>query len=72
MNTFGCSSSQAAPYPGSSINDCQRQFASVHEGGAFFCFCDGQVRFLSENIDFRVYRALSTIACNEILDDEDY
>jgi prepilin-type N-terminal cleavage/methylation domain-containing protein len=72
LNSFGCKTTMPSPSPGSSINDCQRQFSSQHEGGAFFTFCDGQVRFLSENIDFRVYRALSTIACNEILDDEDY
>ena len=47
-------------------------FRSPHEGGAFFVFCDGQVRFLSENIDMGTYRALSTIANNEIVDDEDY
>ena len=47
-------------------------FVSRHEGGAFFLFVDGQVRFLSENIDMATYRALSTIAGNEIVDDEDY
>jgi uncharacterized protein DUF1559 len=47
-------------------------FSSVHEGGAFFLMCDGQARFMSENIDFNVYRALSTIANNELIDDEDY
>jgi prepilin-type N-terminal cleavage/methylation domain-containing protein len=52
--------------------ECKHVFASVHEGGAFFVFCDGQARFLSENIDMTVYRALSTIANNEIIDDEDY
>jgi uncharacterized protein DUF1559 len=49
-----------------------KTFASVHEGGGFFLFCDGQVRFLSENIDTTTYRALATIANNEIIDDEDY
>ena len=48
------------------------QFGSMHEGGAFFVFCDGQVRFVSENIDMSTYRALSTIANNEVIDDEDY
>ena len=48
------------------------QFASMHEGGCFFAFCDGQVRFLSENIDLTTYRALATIANNEVIDDEDY
>jgi prepilin-type N-terminal cleavage/methylation domain-containing protein len=49
-----------------------RSFASRHEGGAFFFFADGAVRFLSENIDIGTYRALSTIANNEVIDDEDY
>ena len=46
-------------------------FSSMHEGGAFFAFADGQVRFLSENIDMTAFRALSTRANNEIIDDED-
>ena len=50
----------------------QYAFGSRHEGGAFFLMCDGQVRFLSENIDFSTYQYLSTIAGNELLDDEDY
>jgi len=47
-------------------------FGSLHEGGAFFLFCDGQVRFLSENIDLGTYHALASIMGNEIVDDEDY
>jgi prepilin-type N-terminal cleavage/methylation domain-containing protein len=47
-------------------------FGSMHEGGSFFCFLDGSAKFLSENIDKTVYRALITIAGNEIIDDEDY
>ena len=47
-------------------------FGSTHEGGAFFLFCDGQVRFLSENIDATVYKSLATIMGNELVDDEDY
>jgi prepilin-type N-terminal cleavage/methylation domain-containing protein len=47
-------------------------FGSDHEGGAFFLFCDGQVRFLSENIDTTAFRSLGTRAGNELVDDEDY
>jgi len=47
-------------------------FGSRHEGGAFFLFCDGQVKFISENIDMGTYRALSTLCGNEVIDDEDY
>jgi len=49
-----------------------RGFSSRHEGGAFFVFADGAVRFISENMDFATYQALSTVANNEIIDDEDY
>ena len=45
---------------------------SFHEGGAFFLFADGQVRFISENIDTDVCKALGTINGKEIIDDEDY
>jgi prepilin-type N-terminal cleavage/methylation domain-containing protein len=47
-------------------------FGSHHEGGAFFCFADGQVRFLSENIDQTAFSSLGTRAGNELIDDEDY
>jgi uncharacterized protein DUF1559 len=49
-----------------------RCFASRHEGGAFFTFCDGAVRFLSENIDSTTYNSLATRGGNELVDDEDY
>ena len=52
-------------------NGCQPA-CSLHEGGAFFAFADGAVRFLSENIDATTYKALGTRANNEIVDDEDY
>jgi prepilin-type N-terminal cleavage/methylation domain-containing protein len=47
-------------------------FGSFHEGGAFFLFGDGQVRFLSENMDQTTFSALGTRAGNELVDDEDY
>jgi len=63
-------------YPGGDtnvpMNGPNKGFSSMHEGGSFFVFLDGQVRFLSENIDTGTYRALSTIANNELVDDEDY
>lgn len=33
-------------------------FKSRHKGGAHFVFCDGAVRFLSENITYRTYQQL--------------
>ena len=47
-------------------------YGSKHEGGCFMLFGDGQVRFISENIDFTTYKSLSTIKGNELVDDEDY
>ena len=67
MNTYNPS----IPY--AYVNDPNYWDAhSMHEGGCFFLFGDGQVRFLSENIDFTVYGALATRAGNELVDDEDY
>ena len=65
--------------PGSCVPDCSTRdyvyggcFRSVHEGGAFFLFADGRVRFISENIDMTTYAALGSRAGNEFNDDEDY
>ncbi|MCA9068546.1 MAG: DUF1559 domain-containing protein, partial [Planctomycetaceae bacterium] len=41
-------------------------FRSFHTGGASFVFCDGSVKFLSENIDIDTYRELSTIQGGEV------
>lgn len=35
-------------------------FGSRHTGGAQFGMADGSVRFISENVDLRVYSALGT------------
>jgi prepilin-type N-terminal cleavage/methylation domain-containing protein/prepilin-type processing-associated H-X9-DG protein len=40
------------------MNTC---FGSLHSGGAQFCFGDGSVRFLSENINLAIYRTLGSI-----------
>ena len=41
-------------------------FRSEHTGGAGFAFCDGHVRFISENVDMDVYRATSTMSGGEV------
>lgn len=40
---------------------------SAHEGGVFAALTDGSVRFISENIDFGVYRGLFTRVGNEAI-----
>jgi len=47
-------------------------FGSPHEGGAFAGFVDSQVRWISENVDPTVFRALCTIRGGEVVSDEDY
>lgn len=41
-------------------------FSSWHTGGTHFLFGDGRVKFISENIDLRVYRAAITRAGGEV------
>jgi prepilin-type N-terminal cleavage/methylation domain-containing protein/prepilin-type processing-associated H-X9-DG protein len=48
-----------AGYYGYSLNGA---FASDHRGGGNFVFTDGHVVFVSELVDFKVYRAASTVA----------
>jgi prepilin-type N-terminal cleavage/methylation domain-containing protein/prepilin-type processing-associated H-X9-DG protein len=43
----------------------QNSMRSRHVGGAHASMCDGSVKFLSENIDMTVMRALSTMAGGE-------
>jgi prepilin-type processing-associated H-X9-DG protein len=40
-------------------------FSSYHVGGSQFLLADGHVRFVSENIDSQLYRALGTIQGGE-------
>jgi hypothetical protein len=44
-------------------------FGSQHSGGAQFCLADGSCRFISQNIDFTIFRGLGTRAGSEIIGD---
>ena len=70
-NTVSAAACNGINHPGNSTtaNSC---FYSYHEGGAFFTLCDGSVRFLSENMDNTVFKAVCTVSYNEIVDDEDW
>lgn len=45
--------------------DATSNFHSDHSGGANFLMADGSVHFISDNVDARPYRALSTISGSE-------
>jgi prepilin-type processing-associated H-X9-DG protein len=42
-------------------------FGSYHAGGAQFVFADGSARFISENVDMGIYRALGSISGGEVI-----
>ena len=46
------------------VND--QVFGSNHSGGAQFCFADGSVDMISDEIDFTVFQDMSTIAGGEV------
>ncbi len=45
------------------------QFLSRHGKGAHFLYGDGHVRFLRNSMDYKTYKALSTRAGNEVIND---
>lgn len=53
-------------YSDASNND-SISFRSRHPGGAFFAMCDGSVHFLTEEMDFATYQALSSRSAGETL-----
>lgn len=59
-------SSTLAPLNAPGLTDPAR-FSSYHRRGVHFLFCDGNVRFVSDNIYSPAYQALSTRAEREII-----
>ena len=51
----------------SSSVERQFQFSSPHVGGCHFSMCDGSGRFISENIDVNIFRALTTRNGGEVV-----
>ncbi|MBI2827206.1 MAG: DUF1559 domain-containing protein [Planctomycetia bacterium] len=62
-NPLACVSNRVAPLPqaewATGFHTCSG-FRSNHPSGGHFLFADGSVQFLNEQIDFILYRALST------------
>ncbi|HKM54282.1 MAG TPA: DUF1559 domain-containing protein [Isosphaeraceae bacterium] len=54
--------------PGDPTGDVN-QFLSRHGRGSYFAYCDGHVRFLRNEMNYQVYKALSTRAGGEIFSD---
>ena len=67
----GCAVPGINPPETSCSGSCERQFqfSSWHAGGSHFTFADGHTRFLTENINRDVFRALLTRYGNELTGD---
>jgi prepilin-type N-terminal cleavage/methylation domain-containing protein/prepilin-type processing-associated H-X9-DG protein len=48
-------------------NPCKRGFASFHSGGINFCFADGSVHFISNNVDMLQLGYMATVANGEVV-----
>ena len=55
--------------PGDPTGDVN-QFLSRHGRGSYFAYCDGHVRYLRNEMNYQVYKALSTRADGEVVSDE--
>jgi prepilin-type N-terminal cleavage/methylation domain-containing protein/prepilin-type processing-associated H-X9-DG protein len=55
--------------PGDPYGDVN-QFLSRHGRGSYFLYCDGHVRYLRNEMNYQVYKALSTCAGGEIVSDD--
>ncbi len=47
--------------------EIESSFGSYHGGGAFFCLCDGSVRFIADAIDRSAYRGLGSRNGREVV-----
>lgn len=65
----GCSNRVQQRMPCFSTVDGQHGAKSLHVGGCNALLCDGAVRFVNQNIDFNLLRALNTIAGGETIVD---
>jgi len=55
--------------PGDPYGDVN-QFSSRHGKGCFFLYCDGHVRYLRNEMNYQVYKALSTRNRGEVVSDD--
>ena len=55
--------------PGDPYGDVN-QFTSRHGGGCFFLYGDGHVRFLRKDMNYQVYKVLSTRNWGEVISDD--
>ena len=55
--------------PGDPYGDVN-QFLSRHGRGSYFVYCDGHVRYLRNEMNYQIYKALSTRAGGEIISDD--
>ena len=55
--------------PGDPTGDVN-QFLSRHGRGSYFAYCDGHVRYLRNEMNYQVYKALSTRADGEVVSDD--
>ena len=60
----------SASYPDSTyLTHSTSQSFSFHTGGGHFLFGDGRVRFLTQSVDFGLYKAIATRAGSEVVGD---
>ena len=58
--------------PAQGLDGCPDCFGSPHKEGAYLMFANGSVRFINQNIDSEILKALSTPAGGEPIPEQDY